>query len=62
MEKVLEQIAEATGLPSHLVMGELKGMIEKAGLDAQTMSMDDLRNILAEYLQNVILNAREEFR
>jgi hypothetical protein len=61
MEKVLEQIAEATGLPSTLVMGELKTLIQKAGLDINSMTMDDLRVILADYLQDVIIEAKDEF-
>jgi hypothetical protein len=54
----LNTIAVATGLPQEMVMRELMQLIEKAGKSAETIGLDDLREILAQFLQDVLLETK----
>jgi hypothetical protein len=59
-EKLFGTVTEATGLPSELVAKELEQLIASAGSDRANLTLDDLRAILAEYVQDVLLAAKEE--
>ena len=59
-ESLLGQLSKATGLPQELVQKELERLIGKAGKN-QSVELDELRDILAEYLQEVLLQAQSEF-
>lgn len=58
-KKLLNEVAQATGLPDHLISNELSTLIESAGISAEEMTLDDLRQVLAEYLQDVLVQAKE---
>ena len=60
MEELLFQIACATGLPTDLVMGELKKLILQAGKKVEDLTLDELRDILASFTQDVLLEAQSE--
>ncbi|USN46822.1 MAG: hypothetical protein H6626_11515 [Pseudobdellovibrionaceae bacterium] len=60
-EKLIDNLAEATNLPQHLVLGEIKTLIINQGYSPKTISLDELRLVLADYLQEVLLKARDEF-
>jgi hypothetical protein len=60
-EKLLGEITEATGLPKELVSAELVRLIEAAGLTPAETTLDDLRKILANYVQDVLLEAKQDF-
>ena len=60
-EELLAQIATATGLPAELVKGELLKLIEAAGLQSGTATLEDVRAVLAEYVQDVLLEAKDRF-
>ncbi|RYZ77356.1 MAG: hypothetical protein EOP05_02100 [Proteobacteria bacterium] len=59
-ERLLTDIADATGLPSNLVTDELGRLLQNAGIEKSEMTLDDLRHVLAEYMQEVLLAARDE--
>lgn len=59
-KSLLEDIAKATGLPKHLVLKELTRLIGASGKDAKTANIEDLREVLSEYLQDVLLEAKAE--
>jgi hypothetical protein len=59
-ERLLTDLAEATGLPSDLVTDELGRLIQGAGLAKSDITLDDLRAILADYMQEILLSAKEE--
>lgn len=59
-ESLLGQLSRATGLPQDLVQKELERLVGKAGKN-QTLELDELRDILADYLQEVLLQAQSEF-
>ena len=60
-EQLIESLTEATGLPKDLVTDELQRLITSAGLNANDMTLEDLRQILADYVQDVLVAAHEEF-
>lgn len=53
-------VIEATGLPTDPVERELNSLIAKHGTTAEDMTLDDLRDIMAEYLQTVFLELAQE--
>lgn len=56
---LFELVVGETGLPTAPVRDELSELLEKNGFDAATMTLDQLRIVLAEYLQDVFLEAKE---
>ena len=56
-ERFLQKIIQATHLPQELVYAEIKKMISQANLTEAELTLEDFRKILAEYLQEVILEA-----
>lgn len=60
-EKLFDQVTDATGLPSNLVSTELETLIASAGLDKENLTLDDLRIVLANYVQDVLLAAKEKW-
>jgi hypothetical protein len=60
-ENLLKDVAVATGLPQEMVSEELCRLISKAGLDPADLTLEDLRQVLAEYVQEVLMAAQQEF-
>jgi|GEM_PF-6437729 len=56
---VLEDIINATGLPEDLVSTSLKAYILESGKSPQNMSMDEVRDILVNLLQDVFLDIKD---
>jgi|GEM_PF-2089001 len=56
---LINEIASNTGLPQDLMTNELGRLIEGAGFDSNVVSLDDLRRVLAEYAQEVLLSAKQ---
>jgi hypothetical protein len=54
------EVTEATGLPKELISEELGQLISAAGVDRSEMTLDDLRRILADYVQDILLAAKDE--
>jgi hypothetical protein len=59
-KNLIEQISESTGLPENLVQDELVTLVSAAGLNPESVTVEDLRKILAEYLQDVLVAAKED--
>jgi hypothetical protein len=57
-EALIKKICEETHLPMELILGELTNLIEKSGVDPKNVTMDQLRIILASYLQDTLLAAK----
>ena len=57
--KLITEIAANTGLPEATMTKELGRLIEGAGLDTKIVSLDDLRRVLADYAQEILLSAKE---
>ena len=57
---LLEVLAEASGLPTDLVTQELTELIQAQGKNEKAVTLDDLREILSAYLQDVLVQAKED--
>ena len=57
--ELISQLVEATGLPQSLVKDQLHVLIQKAGKKAEEITLDELRPIMAEFLQDVLLSTKE---
>lgn len=57
---LITQIAESTGLPENLIQDELVSLLATAGVSAESATIEDLRKVLAEYLQDVLVAAKED--
>lgn len=59
--ELLNELTNATGLPDDLIGNELTRLVLTAGKSTDDVSLDDLRDMLATYLQDVLLEARSGF-
>jgi hypothetical protein len=48
--KLFSEVTELTGLPEELIGEELKGLLENKGVAPDQMTMESLREALADYL------------
>lgn len=61
MEKGLAQVVvEATGLPESPVANELQRLMSAHGTSSDELTLDQLRVIMAEYLNEVFLELASE--
>ena len=60
--KLLKEISENTGLPQEMVTLELDKLLKQAGLNKEKVTLDEIREVLANYLQDVILEAKESYK
>ena len=60
-KELLNMVADATGLPQALIVDELQCLASKAGLNIEQLTLDDLRGLLAEYLQDVLISAKNAY-
>lgn len=58
--KLFTDVTEATGLPNEAISRELAEVISMAGYDKDTLTLDQLRHALAEYVQDILLEAKED--
>lgn len=56
---LLEMVILATGLPEGEIRRELQTLIHRHGKTAETLTIEELREILADYLQDVLLTSSE---
>lgn len=60
-KNILKNLISATGISEDLISSEIKTLTERAGILPQDLTIEDLRQILAEYVQEVLLSAKEQF-
>lgn len=51
--KLFAQVTGLTGLPEELIGAELKGMLERKGVAPEQLTMESLREVLADYLNQM---------
>lgn len=61
-DELFTQVTLATGLPPEVISNELSRLLVKSGIDKTSMTLDDLRKVLAEYVQDVLLSAKDDLR
>ena len=59
--EMLKNLITATGISEELISSELKQLTTRAGIDPKDLTIEDLRQILADYVQEVLLSAKAEF-
>lgn len=59
-KNLAETVVEATGLPTTAVEKEFNTLLKNHGTTAEDMTIDDLREMMAEYLQTVFLELAEQ--
>lgn len=55
-------LIQATGLPADAVEKELLGLMAARGVSIETLTLDELREVLAAYLQDTLLEAKDASR
>lgn len=55
---LVENLLSATGLPEKAIRDEFTELLTKHGKNAETLTLDDLREVLADYLQDVLVGAK----
>lgn len=58
---LINELSHATGLPDDLIGEELSRIISSAGKSTSDVTLDELREMLAAYLQDVLIEAKESF-
>jgi hypothetical protein len=59
--QIANEVIAATGLPKETISKELNSLLEAAGVDRSDLTLDDLRQVLAEYVQDVLVAAKEMY-
>jgi hypothetical protein len=57
--KLFSQVTELTGLPEDLISEELKSLLERKGVAPEQVTMESLREALADYLSQVIFEVQK---
>ncbi|MBC7372328.1 MAG: hypothetical protein H7326_12220 [Bdellovibrionaceae bacterium] len=56
---LLETLVLATGLPEGDVTRELQALMRKYGKTPETVTMDDLRQLMRDYVQDVLMEKKQ---
>ena len=59
---LLKNLISATGISETLIQSELIKLSQRAGIQPQDLTIEDLRQILADYVQDVLVSAKEHFK
>lgn len=59
--QLIDAVIGHCGLPENLVQDELRSCSQKAGLELENLTLDQLRDLMAEYLQDVFVEAKKHF-
>ena len=58
--KLFSEVTGLTGLPDELIGTELAALLEDKGLKPEQLTLDQLREVLADYLSELALEWNEE--
>ena len=58
--ELLERISQSTDLPEHLVLNELKSLLQAANITESQVTLDQLREVLTTYMQDVLVELKDE--
>ncbi len=56
---LLKLLIESTGLPQDAVERELNKVLAKGNFQREQLTLDDVRELLSIYLQDVLMEAKE---
>ena len=55
---LLKLLIDATGLPKQAIEGEIHQILEERGFHAETLTLEQLREVLSIYVQTVLIEAK----
>lgn len=55
--QVAQDVIELSGLPADFAQGELEALLTKKGYSPDTLTLEQLREVLADLLQDLILES-----
>ncbi len=58
-EKLIHDVAAATGLPSQLILDELNRLVSASGLSNQNLTLEELRILIADYAQDILAETKD---
>ncbi len=58
---LLRALIEATGLPQDAVDREIQRLCVAHNLNPESITLEDLRDVLASYLQDVLVEAKSHY-
>ncbi|OFZ13793.1 MAG: hypothetical protein A2Z20_05995 [Bdellovibrionales bacterium RBG_16_40_8] len=58
---ILKKLILASGLPHDIAQKEIERIASASGKNSDNLTLDELRELLANYLQDVLLKAKDEF-
>lgn len=58
---LIDSIVSATGLPLESVRSELLEIASKSNTELDSLTLDDVRALLAEYMQEVLVQALKDY-
>ena len=61
-KELLLQVAENSDLPRHLLSDEVRELLKKNNIREQDLTLDQLRDLVAAYLQDVFVSVKEELK
>jgi hypothetical protein len=59
--ELLKLLIASTGLPEDTLEKEVLQIVEKKGLNPEQIQLEDIREIMAEYLQEVLVQAKAAY-
>lgn len=57
---LIEAVTNSADVPSDLITQELKSLLDQKSLSEANLTLDQLREVLAEYLQDVFVSAKND--
>lgn len=57
-QTLAEAVIQGTGLPESAIRDEFQMLLDKHGLRPETMTLEDLRMVVADYLQDVFVEMK----
>lgn len=57
-EELVQALSKATGLPEDVMTRELFRLLRLAGKPTHVANLDDIRDVLGDYLQSVLVQAK----
>lgn len=59
--ELFQEVAQATGLPLEIVEREFSKLLAKKGIARDEVTLENLREAMAEFLKEVILHAKDKY-
>ncbi|MEZ4751577.1 MAG: hypothetical protein R3B54_13440 [Bdellovibrionota bacterium] len=57
---LLEQVIHLTGIPAKAIRRELKSILDKKNIDLNSLTIDELRRVVASYLREIMSSALDK--